>query len=78
MANICKLCMANMDLVGRVHNCVPVLAAAHSQHDEDQQEREQDAKATGVHGRSAYKYRDPEKRRAYMREYMSRRRKAAK
>lgn len=74
MANICPLCMANMDLVGRVHNCVPVPKASMTReeikrHSDRTLERIARGEVLGT-----YRYRDPEKRKTYMREYMRKRR----
>lgn len=51
--------MANMDMVGRAHRCIPVAVRP----------TVAEQKSGG-----SYKYRDPEKRRAYMRELMRRKR----
>ena len=89
MANICTICMANMDLVGRVHKCVgvsdavrPVVATGairsavegHERAEQDDADHHRE-KQKLVH-KGTYRYRDPEKRKAYMRAYMAKRRKA--
>ena len=65
MAN-CPHCLANMDMVGRSHRCVPVsvteiIAALPIER------RERIARKT-------YQYRNEEQRRIYMREYMRKKR----
>jgi hypothetical protein len=70
MTNNCAQCGANLALVGRVHRCVPAVVTA-QQTSVGQQEPVDSAKpSTG----STYRYRDPEKWRAYMRDYMRKRR----
>jgi hypothetical protein len=63
MQPICVKCGKNLALVGRVHNCTHTMANT------------QDVVANTASGMAnvtpgTYKYRDAEKRRAYMREYM--------
>lgn len=62
----CLKCGANLDLVGFVHNCRPRMANAPP---DMANEAEPVANST-------YRYRDVEKRRTYMRDYMRRRRSA--
>lgn len=62
MAN-CDLCGSNLELVGRVHRCVPVDVVVVNS----------DIAAAEGNG-STYRYRDAAARRAYMRDYMRKRR----
>jgi hypothetical protein len=70
----CSICFANLALVGRVHNCIPKnpaqdrMAAKASMNKHAQP---LDARAAGT-----YQYRNTEARRAYMRDYMRKKRNA--
>ncbi|HEY6019276.1 MAG TPA: hypothetical protein VIY48_05045 [Candidatus Paceibacterota bacterium] len=69
MANNCSICGLNMDFVGRSHRCIPtkhVTAIVNTVHGTDYRA------ADGTI--PTYQYRDPDKRRAYMRELMRKRR----
>lgn len=66
----CTRCGANLEMVGRAHRCVPssrgVVAAKRAMPVEQ-------PPVLRVKSKS-YRYRDPEKRRAYMRDLMRRKR----
>jgi len=70
MANICPTCMANMDMVGRSHRCI----AREPVPDQLRDQKEPLDSRTRSSGGSTYQYRDPDSRRAYMRDYMKRKR----
>jgi hypothetical protein len=70
MPNICRVCGANTDVVGRAHRCIA----------RPEPMAKTDMAKTGVakvdmakKAGSTYRYRDPEKRRAYQRELMRKR-----
>jgi hypothetical protein len=64
--NPCKLCGLNLDLVGRTHRCIQRVANA-SPPANDVANAAAIAMANAT---STYKYRDVDKRRAYMRDLM--------
>ena len=68
MANICPQCGANTDMVGRVHRCVPVPAELASDGSVPKPVPGEERKLMGK--KKSYAYRDPDKRREYMRNYM--------
>ncbi len=85
MANICRGCGKNMDLVGRSHLCAPVARVASTP---QRQAEVPTADATRSAGKApkaprkaserskkaTYQYRDPQERKAYMKAYMAKRR----
>jgi hypothetical protein len=83
MTNTCSVCGANIDMVGRSHRCIPKSAAERQPSQagsipkagvaQTRSTRERDGVAS-VEQPSTYKYRDPDKWRAYMRGYMAKRR----
>jgi hypothetical protein len=62
----CKECGLDLDLVGRSHRCVPRVANA--------TQAAADVANAMANRTRTYRYRDVEKRRAYMREFMRRKR----
>jgi hypothetical protein len=69
MANICSLCGVDMEVWGRHHNCNPREVMPVSGHAKPKQHK--------TRPRGAYKYRDKESRKAYMREFMRNKRNEA-
>lgn len=66
LMSLCEVCGANLEIVGRRHRCVPMANIPGDVANSDENMANSVA--------NTYRYRDPEKRRAYMREYMRRRR----
>jgi hypothetical protein len=64
----CKLCGLDLDLVGKSHRCIPRVA--------NTTPTAVDVANAMANKASTYRYRDAEKRRAYMRRYMAGRRSA--
>jgi hypothetical protein len=60
----CKDCGLDLDLVGKSHRCIPRMANTVAATD--------DVANTMANTTSTYRYRDVERRRAYMRDYMRR------
>jgi hypothetical protein len=60
----CKDCGLDLDLVGKSHRCIPRVANTVAVTD--------DVANTVANATSTYRYRDVERRRAYMRDYMRR------
>lgn len=87
MANRCPICDVNMDTMGRMHNCRPKKVFNHdakvseekSDLGKDDAEAASDTGGEAIAGDAAghtstYRYRDKEKHRKYMKEYMRKRR----
>lgn len=85
MKQLCRQCGLDLALVGRVHRCVSHMANSDSMANsmansgvEKQSSRvahnHETAGAAPASATNAYRYRDQEKRKAYMRAYMQRRR----
>ena len=79
MANNCSICGKNLDLVGGVHNCVPLQTIGqnlpgHGKETGPSKKPGENKPKRRVTKGSSYQYRDPEKRKAYMRSYMAKRR----
>lgn len=76
LMRLCEVCGANLAIVGRRHRCVPMANIPEdvANGDENMANAAPDManRENGV--ANTYRYRDVEKRRAYMREYMRRRR----
>jgi hypothetical protein len=70
MQPTCHKCGKNLALVGRVHNCTPLLMANAMANAVDMA----NTPLEPILAPAAYKYRDAEKRRAYMRELMRKKR----
>jgi hypothetical protein len=76
MQPTCHKCGKNLALVGRIHNCTPLLRAMANNMDNTDVMANSMANTPlePILAPDAYKYRDPEKRRAYMRELMRKKR----
>lgn len=68
----CEVCGANLDIVGRVHRCVPLPGKTEVPLEKVTKNLRH------VYGKSTHMYRDKEKWRLYMREYMRKRRRGKK
>ena len=81
MANNCAVCGANLNMVGRSHRCIPKIVRRVEQSNQltspggSAKEPSPVVGDNPVQARTiTYKYRDPEKRRAYQRELMRKKR----
>lgn len=73
-ADRCPICHGMLAIIGRVHRCVPRVVVAEISPDPTPETVRGAQEFLKAAQETTYRYRDPEKWRAYMRDYMRRKR----